>query len=54
MHHDATGQAEYWIEFIHEVFLKFKREADGLEPRVSGGKGVARNLPVAVDLLHNE
>ena len=51
--HHATGQARYWIEFIHGRFRRTS-EADGLAPRIGGGKAVAGNLPVAVDLVQNE
>ncbi len=51
---EATGQAEYWIEFIHGVLPECIPESDGLASWVGGGKGIARNLPVAADLLQNE
>ncbi len=51
---ESTGKAEYWAEFIHGVLPECIPEADGLAPRVDGGKGVAGNLPVAVDLSQNE
>ncbi len=54
MYMGRKGFEKVHIAFLFVVIRKFTREADGLKPRVSGGKGIARNLPVAVDLLQNE